>query len=102
MADIVGPSDVDQGLAGFPPRYGVLALVVRQFRLAAHDYTLGFGALTALAGTAADQFPFELGKAAQDGQHESAVFSRCRRGMDPRPIRLKSLSESLLLTITSL
>jgi len=35
MADIAGPSDVDQGPASFPPRCGFLTLVVRQFRLAA-------------------------------------------------------------------
>jgi len=53
MADIVGPSDVDQCLSGFPSRNGFLALVVGQFRLAAHDDALGLCALPALAGAAA-------------------------------------------------
>ena len=35
-----------------------------------------FGALSAFAGATADQFSLELGKAAQDGQHQSAM----RRG----------------------
>jgi hypothetical protein len=49
--------------------------VVRQFRLAAHDYRASFGALSALAGATADQFPLELGEAAQDRQHQPAVRS---------------------------
>ena len=40
MADVVAAADVDQGLAGFPSRNGLLALVVRQFWLAAHHHPL--------------------------------------------------------------
>lgn len=36
MANVVGPADIDQGLASCPSRNGFLALVVRQLRLAAH------------------------------------------------------------------
>jgi len=54
MADVVRPADAHQGFPGFPPRNGFLALVVRQFRLAAHDYPASFGALPAFrVGTVA-------------------------------------------------
>jgi hypothetical protein len=63
MADVVAVADVDQGLAGFPSRNGLLALVVRQFWLAAHHHALGFGAFPAFAGATTDQFPLKLGEA---------------------------------------
>jgi hypothetical protein len=75
MADVIAAADVDQGLAGFPSRNGLLALVVRQFWLAAH-HPPGFGAFPTFAGATTDQFPLKLGEAAQDRQHQPTV----RRG----------------------
>src|SRR5258707_14316518 len=56
VGDVERPSGVHQRLPGFASRNGFLALVVRQFRLAAHYYPTSFGALSAFAGATADQF----------------------------------------------
>ena len=64
------------------------ALVVRQFRLAAHYYPASFGALPAFAGATSDQFSLELGEAAQDRQHQPAV--RCGRVRPGIPQRFES------------
>ena len=63
VGDVVGPRDVNQGLASFAPSHGFLALVVRKLWLAAHHYPARLSALTALAGTTADKFTLELCKA---------------------------------------
>jgi hypothetical protein len=75
VRDVVGPAYFHQGVSGFPSRNGFLALVVRQFRLAAHNHPASFGALPAFASATADQFSLELGEAAQDRQHQPAVRS---------------------------
>jgi hypothetical protein len=81
VGDVEQPSDVHQRLPGFASRNGFLALVVRQFRLAAHYYPTSFGALSAFAAATADQFSLELGEAAaQDGQHQATMR---RRGVGP-------------------
>jgi hypothetical protein len=46
--------------------------MVRQFRLAAHHHALGSGARSALGGATSDQFPLELGEAAEHRQHQHA------------------------------
>ena len=43
VADGIGPADVHQRLTGFPSHNGFLPLVVRQFRLAAHEHPSRFG-----------------------------------------------------------
>src|SRR3982074_2995359 len=48
-----------------------------QFRLTTQNAPPRLRSLASLAGPRADKFPFELGKTAQYGQHETAV--RCRR-----------------------
>jgi acyl-CoA synthetase (AMP-forming)/AMP-acid ligase II len=74
VRDIVGPAYFHQGLSGFPSRNGLLALVVRQFRLAAHEHPSRFGTLPAFAGATADQFSLELCQATENGQHQPAVW----------------------------
>ena len=46
------------------------------FGLRPINHAARFGALPALASTAADQLAFELGEAAENGQHKAPV--RCR------------------------
>ena len=66
MGNVVALCDLYQSLAGISARNRFPTLMARQFRLAAHHHPLGFGELPAFACTAADQFAFELGEAAQD------------------------------------
>src|ERR1700722_18057802 len=58
-----------------------LALVVRQFRLATHHHTLGYGALPALAGPATDQLALELGR---DRPRRSASICRAEWWCRPK------------------
>jgi len=54
MADVVRPTDVHQRLPSFTSRNSILTLMVRQFRLAAHNDPFGFGTLTAFCRLRAD------------------------------------------------
>ena len=98
MADVVAAADVDQGLAGFPSRNGLLALVVRQFRLSAHHHLLCFGALPAFAGATPDQFPLKLGEAAQDDNSDGRMLlllANFGKEGSPQPISPNISQETL-------
>jgi hypothetical protein len=64
----------------------------RQLRLATQSYASRFCALASLPGPRSDKFAFELGKSAQNGQHQTTMRSR---GVSPR-IRKRFEANALL------
>jgi hypothetical protein len=65
---------------GVPAGNGLSPLMASQLRLATEDNPPRLRPLAALPGSCPDQFPFKLGEAAQNGQHQTTM---CRRGVSP-------------------
>jgi len=80
VADVIRPRNVRQHLARLPASNGLSPLMASQLRLAAEDHSPRLRPLAALPGSRPDQFPFKLGEAAQNGQHQTTMR---RRGVSP-------------------
>ena len=96
MRDVVRSSDVGEHLAGLSPSNGLPTLMWGQRGRTPHNDAPGPRTLPSLPGAGPDQLSFELGQAAQDGQHQPSV--RCRRvrpGVAQRPEPRTLLSDGI-------
>src|SRR5262249_31010181 len=74
--DGIGSSDFSHRLAGVQTLQRFLALMRRHLARPTETNAARLGALAALTGASADQFTFELGKSAEDSEHQPAVRGR--------------------------
>jgi hypothetical protein len=73
MADVVASTNLCNGLASLSPRDGLLPLMQSEFELPTKSDPSRLSPFAAFVSTGLNQLPLELGKAAQDGQHQPAV-----------------------------